>query len=100
MTWKNLLSLVQTDLKSNEPQMTDKQTLIRMIRAGKGDEQADLVLKNISLLDVISGTITKTDIGIVNDRIIGTHASYSGKIEMDCTGKFAVPGIYRHPFTY
>lgn len=73
--------------------MTNKATLTRMIHAGKGDVPADLVLKNIQMLDVISGAITTTDIAIVADRIVGTHASYSGKQEIDCTGKWAVPGF-------
>ena len=73
--------------------MTDQQTLTKMIRAGKGDEPADLVLKNISMLDVISGDITVTDIAIVADRIVGTHATYAGQKEIDCTGKWAVPGF-------
>ncbi|HHB82496.1 MAG TPA: adenine deaminase [Devosia sp.] len=73
--------------------MTDSKTLTSMIQAGKGAQPADLVLKNISLLDVISGNITRTDIAIVADRIVGTHASYQGKKEIDCTGKWAVPGF-------
>ncbi len=73
--------------------MTNKATLTRMIRAGKGDIPADLVLKNIQMLDVISGAISKTDIAIVADRIVGTHATYTGEQEIDCVGKWAVPGF-------
>ena len=73
--------------------MTDKATLTRMIRAGKGIEPADLVIKNVNLLDVITGQITTTDIAIVADRIVGTHARYEGKNTIDGTGKWAVPGF-------
>ncbi len=73
--------------------MIDKTTLTRMIRAGKGTEPADLVIKNVSLLDVITGQITKTDIAIVADRIVGTHDIYQGIHEIDGTDRWAVPGF-------
>ncbi|MTI19219.1 adenine deaminase [Rhodobacteraceae bacterium RKSG542] len=63
------------------------------IFAGKGAEPADLVLKNVGLFSVMDGSTTVTDIAIVGDRIVGTHATYSGKREIDCSGKIAVPGF-------
>tara|TARA_R110000796_G_scaffold121432_1_gene235573 strand:+ start:56 stop:1786 length:1731 start_codon:yes stop_codon:yes gene_type:complete len=65
----------------------------KCILAGQGKIKADLVLRNIGLLDVITGNVTVTDIAIVGDRIVGTHDSYAGNTEIDCTGKFAVPGF-------
>ncbi|WP_127145313.1 adenine deaminase [Pelagibacterium montanilacus] len=73
--------------------MTDTATLARMIAAGRGTEPADLVLKNVRLLDVITGAVTSTDIAIVGDRIVGTHGSYSGRTEIDAQGRHAVPGF-------
>jgi len=73
--------------------MTSKQTLTRMIRAGAGKEPADLVIKDVRMLDVITGAITETDIAIVADRIVGTHAAYQGKVEIDGRRRFAVPGF-------
>lgn len=73
--------------------MTDAATLARMIRAGRGLEPADLVIKNVRLLDVITGAVTETDIAIVADRIVGTHGAYEGKAEIDGRGRFAVPGF-------
>jgi adenine deaminase len=67
--------------------------LRRAIRAGQGKEPADLVLKNARLLDVITGAVTATDIAIVGDRIVGTHAQYRGHTEIDCSGRFAAPGF-------
>ena len=58
-----------------------------------GDEPADLVVKNVRLLDVITGAVTETDIAIVADRIVGTHASYEGRQTIDGRGRFAVPGF-------
>lgn len=73
--------------------MTSAATLTRMIMAGQGKEPADLVIKNVRLLDVITGAVTETDIAIVGDRIVGTHASYEGKTTIDGAGRFAVPGF-------
>ncbi len=71
----------------------DRETLVRMIAAGRGLEPADLVIKNVGLLDVITGAVTETDIAIVADRIVGTHAEYEGKTIIDGTGRYAVPGF-------
>lgn len=73
--------------------MTTAQTLTRMIMAGQGKAPADLVIKNVQLLDVITGAVTETDIAVVGDRIVGAHARYEGKNEIDGTGRFAVPGF-------
>lgn len=67
--------------------------LERMIAAGRGKVDADLVIRDVRLLDVITGAITRTDIAVVGDRIVGTHAEYRGKVEIDGGGRFAVPGF-------
>ena len=69
------------------------ETLTRMIMAGQGKAPADLVIRNIDLLDVITGALTRTDIAIVGDRIVGTHGQYDGAKVIDGTGRFAVPGF-------
>ena len=73
--------------------MTTAETLTRMIMAGQGKTPADVVIKNVQLLDIITGAITETDIAIVADRIVGTHARYEGKVTIDGKGRFAVPGF-------
>lgn len=73
--------------------MTDAKTLSKMIDAGKGAQKPDLVIKNIGLLDIMTGAINTTDIAIVGDRIVGTHEIYDGVTEIDGTGRFAVPGF-------
>ncbi len=73
--------------------MSDTEHLTRMIMAGQGKAKADLVITNIGLLDVITGAVTTTDIAIVGDRIVGTHARYEGETIIDGTGRFAVPGF-------
>ncbi len=73
--------------------MTTSAALTRMIMAGQGKVEADLVVKNVRLLDVITGAVTLTDIAVVDDRIVGTHAQYQGKVTIDGAGRFAVPGF-------
>ncbi|KKB85893.1 adenine deaminase [Devosia limi DSM 17137] len=73
--------------------MTTSSALTRMIMAGQGKVPADIVIKDVRLLDVITGAVTQTDIAIVGDRIVGTHASYEGETIIDGAGRFAVPGF-------
>jgi adenine deaminase len=73
--------------------MTDKAFLSRAIDQGRGAAPADLVIKNVGLLDIVSGEVTVTDIAICGDRIVGAYATYTGTREIDATGLFAVPGF-------
>lgn len=67
--------------------------IARFIEAGRGTAPADLVIKGAQLLDVITGALTRTDIAMVGNRIVGTYGEYSGAQEIDGTGLFAVPGF-------
>jgi adenine deaminase len=73
--------------------MTEREALNRAITQGRGEKPADLVIKNVGLLDIISGDVTRTDIAISGDRIVGTYETYSGRREIDGAGLFAVPGF-------
>ena len=67
--------------------------LARAIAAGAGRVPADLVLRDVDLLDVITGAVTRSDVAIVGDRIVGTHARYEGEREIDGRGLACVPGF-------
>jgi adenine deaminase len=71
----------------------DRAFLARAIAAGAGREPADLVIRNVDLLDVITGEVTRTDVAIVGDRIVGTYARYEGEREIDGSGLSCVPGF-------
>jgi adenine deaminase len=73
--------------------MSDTATLARMIAVGAGRQPADRVVRNVRMLDVVTGAITETDIAIVADRIVGTHAQYEGLEIIEGGGRFAVPGF-------
>jgi adenine deaminase len=67
--------------------------LSRAIEQGRGQAQADLVLKGGRIFDLVTGELTKSDVAIANDRIVGTMGDYRGAIEIDVTGKIVVPGF-------
>lgn len=54
--------------------------------------QPDLILKGGNVVDVFCGTVNKADVA-VKDGIICGVGSYSGKNEIDVTGKYIMPGL-------
>ncbi|MEA2051245.1 MAG: adenine deaminase [Euryarchaeota archaeon] len=57
-----------------------------------GNKKADLVLKNVNLVNVCSGEIYETDIAIAHDLIAGL-GRYDGRLEIDAQDNYAVPGL-------
>lgn len=74
-------------------QYLSQAALEKSILAGQGKIPADVVIRDVQMLDVITGAITRTDIAIVGDRIVGTHHAYEGETVIDGRGRFAVPGF-------
>ena len=64
----------------------------RIISAAAGREAADLVLKNATYVNVFSNELCTTDIAVAEGLIVGM-GQYSGKTEVDCTGKIVLPGF-------
>jgi adenine deaminase len=73
--------------------MISASILSRRVSAGRGASQADLVIANVRLFDLVTGELTTTDIAIVGDTIVGTYGSYSGVRTIDGRGRIAVPGF-------
>lgn len=65
----------------------------RRVAQGQGREPADLVIRNVRLLDLVTGELVPTDIAICGDRIVGTYGAYEGRQEIDGRGRVAVPGF-------
>jgi len=57
-----------------------------------GEQKADLVLKNVNLVNVCSGEIYETDIAIAHGLIAGL-GRYKGRVEIDAQDNYAVPGL-------
>lgn len=70
----------------------DKASLTDIIKSAKGEEKADLVIKNCQVVNVFSSQIIKADIAI-RDGVIAGIGSYSGKSEIDAAGAYAIPGL-------
>ena len=67
--------------------------LERMIDQGSGAEPADIVLKGGRVFDLVTGELAETDVAICQDRIVGTFGAYSGRREIDVSGRIIVPGF-------
>ncbi len=65
----------------------------KIIRVGKGEDLADLVIKNAKLVNVLSEEIYDTDIAIIDDRIAGVAKGYKGKTEIDVKGAYVTPSF-------
>ncbi|MGX5664917.1 adenine deaminase [Rhizobium daejeonense] len=67
--------------------------LERRIDQGVGREPADIVLKGGRFFDLVTGELVASDIAICGDTVVGTCGSYSGREEIDITGRIVVPGF-------
>lgn len=64
----------------------------RRILAGAGKEKADLVLKNAAIVNVFTEELEQGDVAVCDGMIVGI-GSYEGIREVDCSGKYIVPGL-------
>ena len=67
--------------------------LARRIAQGRAVAPADLVIKDVRLLDLVTGDLVPTDIAVCGDTIVGTYAAYEGAAVVDGAGRIAVPGF-------
>lgn len=63
-----------------------------MHRRGGGARPADLVFKNVNVVNVFSEEIITADVAVAGGVIAGV-GSYRGRTELDCTDKFLCPGF-------
>jgi adenine deaminase len=70
----------------------DSATIAARIAQGRGATSADLVATNVRLFDLVTGALSKTDVAICGDTILGTYGDYRGRREIDGGGRIAVPG--------
>jgi adenine deaminase len=65
----------------------------RLLAVARGDQPADLVLRNLRLVDVFSGTSRPGEIAVCGTRIAGIGPDYKGKEEVDLQGRWVCPGL-------
>ncbi|MCJ7738390.1 MAG: amidohydrolase family protein, partial [Anaerolineae bacterium] len=67
--------------------------LIRFLSIARGDEPADVVLRNGRVVNVYTGEIIKTDIALTGDTIVGLGSEYRGVEEVDLGDRYVCPGL-------
>ena len=69
-----------------------KDVFIKNIQAAFKQIISDLVIKNITIVDVFQNSTFISDVAICNGYIVGI-GEYKGKTEIDGTGKYICPGL-------
>ena len=67
--------------------------LDRFLLIARGDEPADLILRNGRVINVFTGEIIDADVAIADDTIVGVGLDYGAKEEMDLGGRYICPGL-------
>ncbi|MCV6597335.1 MAG: amidohydrolase family protein, partial [Mangrovicoccus sp.] len=67
--------------------------LASRISQARGEDLADLVIKNGQVFDVITGELISGDVAICGDQIVGLGESYNGREEIDAQDLILVPGF-------
>lgn len=67
--------------------------LVRRIAQGSGAEPAELVIRDVRLLDLVTGELLPSDIAICGESIVGTLERYEGRRVIEGRGRIAVPGF-------
>lgn len=67
--------------------------LENIIKTAKGEEKADLVIKNAQIVNVLSEEIYKADVAIKDGIIAGIGSGYVGEKEIDAAGKYISPSF-------
>ncbi|HTQ79940.1 MAG TPA: amidohydrolase family protein, partial [Thermoanaerobaculia bacterium] len=64
-----------------------------LLAVARGDEPADLLLKDARLVDVLTGEIRRTAVAIAGGWIAGLGEGYSAREEVDLAGLHVGPGL-------
>ena len=67
--------------------------LSETIKIARGEEKADLLLKNGKIINVFSGEIYATDVAIYKDKIVGLGKGYDANKIIDISNNFLCPGF-------
>jgi len=68
-------------------------SLSERVTQGRGAAAADVVVRDVRLLDFVTGDLVATDIALWGDTIVGTYDRYEGRETIDGGGRIAVPGF-------
>ncbi|MFW5677379.1 MAG: amidohydrolase family protein, partial [Acetivibrio ethanolgignens] len=65
----------------------------KLLLVAEGKEKADLVLKGGRVLNVFTNEFLEGDVAVCQDTIVGI-GQYEGIREIDCRGRYIVPGYF------
>jgi adenine deaminase len=68
------------------------ENLHQKLAVARGDEAADLVFRNSSIVNVLSGELHEGDVAVFEGRIVGI-GSYEGREVVDLQGKYLLPAF-------
>jgi adenine deaminase len=64
-----------------------------IIRHARGEEPADLVLRNAGVVNVFTGEVLEADVAVAAGSIVGVGEGYVGKDTLDLAGRVVCPGF-------
>ena len=67
--------------------------LTDLIPIARGDEPADLILRNARIINVYSGEILQEDVVIAHGYIVALGSGYTAREEVDVEGAYVAPGF-------
>lgn len=75
------------------PPTVDRMKLSDLIAVARGDAPADLILRNVRLVNVFSGEIEPSDIVIKRSRVAALGKGYEAGEVVDLQGRYVCPGF-------
>ncbi len=67
--------------------------LAQLIKLARGNEPAEILLKNARLVNVYTGEIYPADIALAHSRIVGIGEGYTAQEVIDVGGRYVCPGF-------
>lgn len=67
--------------------------LLNFLPVARGDEPADLLLRDGRIVNVFTGEIINADVAISGDTIVGVGADYEAEATIDLGGRYVTPGL-------
>jgi len=67
--------------------------LTRFLAMARGDEPAELVLRNGRVINVYTAEILEADVAMADGYIVGVGSGYASRQEIDLGGRYVCPGL-------
>jgi adenine deaminase len=67
--------------------------IAQLIKLARGQEEADILLKNGRIVNVYTAEIYEADVALAGGLIVGVGAGYQARQEIDLEGRYVCPGF-------